>query len=233
MKNQVFTFGLGALLLAAVSVSGQAPATPAPTPQEKAPAAQTPAVMSTGGASRIATVNIQLAIGQCAEGKKAADDLTKRFTPKRNELEAKTASIQKMQQELQAGDKVMDEARKQQLMRDIDRATKDFNRDNDDANADYQQAMDAVINSIGGRMLQVIGVYAQKNGYDLVLNSANPGEVLWQAARVDITEEIIGAYNLSFGTTGGTTGGAAAKPPAPAPRPSAPPTPKPSTPTKP
>ena len=231
MKNRIFTFGLGIVLLTAVSVFGQTQAVPPPT---AAPQQAPPTVAPASGGSRVATVHIQRAIGECAEGKKAADDLTKRFTPKRNELEAKQAEITKLQQELQAGDKLMDEAKKAQYMRDIDRKTKDFNRDNDDANADYQQAMDQVINAIGGRMLQVVGVYSQKNGYDLVLNSANPGEVLWQAARVDITDEIIGAYNMSFGSSGATGAPAAPATPKTTPaKPTLPPATKPATPTKP
>jgi hypothetical protein len=81
----------------------------------------------------------------------------------------------------------------------------------------------------------VIGVYAQKNGYDLVLNSANPGEVLWQAARVDITDEITGAYNMSFGSSGaaGAPSAPAAPKTTPPAKPPTPPATKPPTPTKP
>jgi outer membrane protein len=175
----------------------------------------------------VATVHIQQAIATCAEGKKGLEDLSKRFAPKRDELERKQKDIQELQQKLQQGEKVLSDEQKNQLMRDVDRKTKDFNRDNDDATADYQQANEALFNGIGNKMLQVIAVYAQKNGFDLVLNSAQPGEVLWQTDRVDITEEIKGAYNMTFGTGGMTAPPAAPGTPKPTNTPSAPATKKP------
>jgi Skp family chaperone for outer membrane proteins len=240
MKNRVITLGLGAVWLLAVSMTaaamGQAAGAPAQTPpvpvqaEKPAQAAPQPDKAPPTGGNKVATVHIQRAIGECAEGKKAGEDLTKRFQPKKDELERKGAEIQALQKKLQDGDKLMTDEQKAQLARDIDRKTKDFNRDNDDAQADYQQALDQIVNAIGARMLQVVGVYAQKNGYDLVLNSANPGEVLWQTGRVDITDEIIGAYNMTFGTAGALS----APPTAPsgAPRNTLPQT-KPSTPATP
>jgi outer membrane protein len=184
-----------------------APAQTTPAPQPTAPAATSapPSATSTAsGANKVATIHIQQAIANCAEGKKATDDLQKRFAPKKDELERKQKEITDLQQKLQQGEKVLSEEQRNQLMRDIDRKTKDFQRDNDDATADYQQAVDGLFNAIGNKMLQVIAVYAQKNGFDLVLNSAQPGQVLWQTQRVDITDEIVGAYNMTFGSGGMT-----------------------------
>jgi outer membrane protein len=150
----------------------------------------------------VATVHIQFAIANCAEGKKATDDLQKRFAPKKDELERKTKEIQDLQQKLQQGEKVLNDDQRNQLMRDIDRKTKDFNRDNDDATADYQQAVDGLFNAIGSKLMQVLQVYAQKNGFDLVLNSDQQLAVLYQNDHVDITAEIVGAYNMTFPASG-------------------------------
>ena len=152
----------------------------------------------------MATVHIQQAIGNCAEGKKGSDDLQKRFAPKKDELTRKQQELTELEQKLQQGAKVLSVDQQNQLQRDIDRKGKDLQRDNEEATADYQQAVDQVFNAIGSKMLQVIAVYAQKNGFDLVLNSAQPGQVLWQTQKVDITDEIVGAYNMTFGTGGMT-----------------------------
>jgi outer membrane protein len=203
-----------------------APAQTTPAPTQAAP--PTGAASTATGANKVATVHIQQAIANCAEGKKATDDLQKRFAPKKDELERKQKEITDLQQKMQQGEKVLSEEQRNQLIREIDRKTKQFNNDNDEATADYQQAVDGMFNAIGNKMLQVVAVYAQKNGFDLVLNSAQPGQVLWQAQKVDITDEIIGAYNMTFGQ-----GGMTAPPTAPSgstgtPRPST----TPSTPTK-
>ncbi len=246
MNKRVFVWTAGVLLACSAMVCAQASTSPAtqqpaaPAPTKPAPPAATPQAPSTTGmpsgattpptgANKVATVHIQQAIAECAEGKKATDDLQKRFAPKKDELERKQKEITDLQQKLQQGEKLLSDDQKNQLMRDVDRKTKDFNRDNDDATADYQQAVDGLFNAIGSKMLQVIAVYAQKNGFDLVLNSAQPGTVLWQKQAVDITDEVKGAYNMTFGTGGmtappttpsGTTGAprptnTPSKPPAP------------------
>jgi len=103
-----------------------------------------------------------------------------------------------LQQKLQQGGKVLSPEQQDQLRRDIDRKMKDLQRDGDDASADYQQALDQLFNPIGSKMMQVIAAYAQKSGFDLVLNSAQPGEILWATKNVDITQEVVGAYNMTF-----------------------------------
>jgi Skp family chaperone for outer membrane proteins len=228
MNQRVLGWAAAALLACSLSVCAQATAQP-PASKPSTPSAPPPSIpaqttgnlaaggaMSPSGGGKVATVHIQQAIANCAEGKKATDDLQKRFEPKKAQLEAMTKSIQEKQQRLQQGEKVLSEEQKNQLIREIDRETKNFNHENEEATADYQQAVDGVFNGIGNKMLQVIAVYAQKNGFDLVLNSAQPGEVLWQNDRVDITQEVIGAYNMSFPSNGMTAPPAApgAKPPA-------------------
>jgi len=211
----------------------QQPAAPAqtmPAPSTQAAPPVAGATSTATGANKVATVNIQAAIGLSGEGKKASDDLTKRFAPKKDELERKQKEITDLQQKLQQGEKVLSDEQKSQLMRDIDRKTKDFNRDNDDATADYQQAVETVMNGIGSKMMQVIAVYAQRNGFDLVLNEAQQGTVLWRKPTVDITDEIVGAYNMTFPASGLTAPPAApgSKPPA-ATKPATPPATPPAT----
>jgi outer membrane protein len=244
MNKRVFIWAAGALLACGAMVCAQtgaqppaqqpaAPAQTMPAPSATAPAATgnlaAGAVSTATGANKVATVHIQQAIAECAEGKKATDDLQKRFAPKKEELERKQKEITDLQQKLQQGEKVLSDDQRSQLMREIDRKTKDFNRDNDDATADYQQAVDGMFNGIGNKMLQVIAVYAQKNGFDLVLNSAQPGTVLWQKQTVDITDEIKGAYNMTFPASGLTAPPAAPGARPPATKPATPPATPPAT----
>src|SRR5258708_29243300 len=183
MKNRVFTWGWGAVWLLAMSITaaaqaGAAPAQAAPQPDKPAQAAPQPDKPAPPSGTKVAVVQIQRAIGECAEGKKAGEDLVKRFQPKRDELERKGKEIQDLQKKAQDGDKLMNDEQKGQLARDIDRKTKDFNRDNDDAQADYQAALDQIVNAIGSRLMEGVGVYAHKNGYDHGRNSGDPGDAL-------------------------------------------------------
>ena len=224
MNNQVFVCGLVAALALGSFAEAQDPPPPAPTVQ---------------AGVRVGIINIQRAIVESTEGKKAAEDLTKRFTPKRSDLEKKREELAKLQKQLEDGKNTLSDEARANLIREIERKTKDFNRDNEDANSDFQQAEAQLINTIGTKVMRVLDEYARKNGYDVILDiSAQQSNVLWATNRIDITDEIIGAFNLSGGAAAPTAppaggaappGGAVApavRPPAtkpPATKPSAPP----------
>ena len=201
MKNRVVLFGLLAALSLGVIVAQQ-PAAPAQTPAQPQPqdkAGQAPAEKSAPVASavRVGIINIQRAIIECNEGKKAAEELTKRFTPKRSELERKQKEIEDLQGQLEKGKNTLADDKRAELIRDIERKTKDFNRDNDDATADFQQAESQLINTIGQKVMRVVDEYSRRNGYDVILDVSNPqSNVLWATNRLDVTDEIIGAYNM-------------------------------------
>jgi outer membrane protein len=201
MKKRVVLFGiLAALSLGAIVA--QQPAAPAPTPAQPQPqdkAGQAPAEKTAPVATavRVGIINIQRAIIECNEGKKAAEELTKRFTPKRAELERKQKEIEDLQGQLEKGKNTLADDKRAELIRDIERKTKDFNRDNDDATADFQQAESQLINTIGQKVMRVVDEYSRRNGYDVILDVSNPqSNVLWATNKLDVTDEIIGAYNM-------------------------------------
>lgn len=203
MKNRVVLFGLLAALSLGLVLAQQpaAPATPAQTPaQPQDKAGQTPAQPATApvaSAVRVGIINIQRAIIECNEGKKAAEELTKRFSPKRAELERKQKEIEELQGQLEKGKNTLADDKRAELIRDIERKTKDFNRDNDDATQDFQQAESQLINTIGQKVMRVVDEYSRRNGYDVILDVSNPqSNVLWATNKLDVTDEIIGAYNM-------------------------------------
>lgn len=201
MKNRFIVFGFLAVLSLGVMIAQQ-PATPAQTaaptsPQPQDKAGQPPAEKPVATAVRVGIINIQRAIIECNEGKKAAEELTKRFTPKRAELERKQKEIEELQGQLEKGKNTLADDKRAELIRDIERKTKDFNRDNDDATQDFQQAESQLINTIGQKVMRVVDEYSRRNGYDVILDVSNPqSNVLWATNRLDVTDEIIGAYNM-------------------------------------
>ncbi len=247
MKNRVVLCGLVASLSLSVGIWAQGtPAqTPAPNTQAASPAAQTPAapapVSPIAGPVKVGIINIQRAIVESTEGKKAADDLTKRFTPKRTELDRKQKEVQDLQKKLEDGKNTLSDDMRANLIRDIERKTKDFNRDNDDATTDFQQAEQQLINTIGTKVMKVVDEYARKNTYDVILDvSSQQSPILWATNRIDITDEIIGAYNMVFGAGGeapakpaGTAAKPAGTPASQAKPPATAPATKPPTPIKP
>lgn len=182
----------------------------APAPAQQAP-------------TKIAVINIQAALIGTADGKKAAGDLQARFDPKRKILEGKQGEIAQLQQELNKGSNTMAEARRLDLTRQIDAKTKALQRDQQDAQEEFELEQNKILNELGQRMMVVIDKYAKDNQYAVVIDiSSQQTPVLWAANGIDITKDIVGLYDKNAPSAVGG-GAAAAAPAAPAAPPAAPP----------
>ena len=168
--------------------------------------------------SKVGIIHIQNAIISTKDGQKAAQELQTKFDPKRKSLEAKQGEIASLQQELSKGSNTMAEAKRLSLTRDIDQKTKSLNRDSEDAQAEFDQEKNKVLNELGGRLMVIIEKYAKDNGYSLILDVSSPETpVLYAANGVDVTKDIVDLYDKNAPPAAGAPAAPAAKPPAAAP----------------
>jgi outer membrane protein len=162
--------------------------------------------------SKVGIINIQQAIAGTQEGQKAAAELQQRYEPKRKELEKKQAEIQALRDQLSRGSNTMSDDAKRTLTNDIDAKTKAWNRDTEDASADFQADQDRVLQGFFEKMQVVIDKYARDNGYTLILDiSAQTSPVIYATLSADITNDIVGLYDKNSPAAAAP---AASKPPA-------------------
>jgi outer membrane protein len=172
--------------------------------------------------TKVAVIQVQTAILSTKDGQKAAADLQARFAPKKAEIDKKQADVAGLQDQLKKGQATMSEDAKSKLMRDIDSANTKLQRDTQDAQADLDEEQQKVMQELGGKMMAVVEKYAQQNGLAMVIDVSNPQTpVLWAAATVDITNEIVKLYDQANPGTGAATkpAGGATAPPTIAPKP--------------
>jgi len=213
-KSKFHIFALSLTLSTLLSTAALAQAATAangsPGPGASSPSAAAP---STG--TKIGIVNIQDAIIATNEGKKEFDTLQQRFAPKQAELKALNDDVENLKKQLQAsGDKLNEDARGTQV-KTLETKQKSLQRNFEDAQNEFQQAEQEVVNRIGQKMLAVLEKYANANGYAVVLDVSNPQTpVLWASQGTNITKELVDAYNAESPVT--------APPTAPAVKPSVP-----------
>lgn len=222
LKMRILALSLGlttlftAAALAQAASAGKAPAS--------APASAEPA------ATKIGIVNIQDAIFASNEGKKEVDALQQKFNPKQAELKNLNDEVENLKKQFQAqSDKLNDEQRASRA-KEIEAKQKTLQRNYEDAQTEFQQAEQEVLNRIGGKMLTVLEKYAKANGYAVVLDVSNPQTpVLWASQGTVITKELVDAFNAEnpAAAPAAKPAGAAATPARPvAPRPAPAATPK-------
>jgi outer membrane protein len=167
---------------------------------------------------KIGVINIQGALVTTKDGQKAAGELESKAGPRRKELEGKQNEINSLKEQLQKGSNTLSEPAKQDLYRKIEARTTSLKRDVEDAEADWNQEQQKVLQQLGQKMMAVIDKYAKDNGIALVLDVSSPQTpVLYASNTIDITKDIIDLYDKGNGSAAPTPGPpAAAKPAAPA-----------------
>lgn len=210
-KLNILALAVGLSTLFSSAALAQAAAAPA-----NSPSATTP--------TKIGIVSIQDAILATNEGKKETETLNQRFSPKQAELKTLNDEVENLKKQLQAqGDKLSDEE-KNTRVRTLEVKQKNLQRSFEDAQNEYQQASQEMVNRIGSKMLTVLEKYAKANGYSVILDVSNPQTpVLWASQGSNITKELVDAYNAEspVAAPAAPKPGATNKPAAPAPRPAA------------
>jgi outer membrane protein len=159
----------------------------------------TPLVLPT----RIGTISIQSAIVATNDGQKDLQVLEKKFDPKKNELKSLSDEIDSLKKQLGTqGPKLNDETRAN-LGRQIDNKQKALGRAQEDAQNDFTEQENEIVQRILQKLLPVVEKYAKDNGISLVMDGSKPWPewpVLWASPSVDITKAVVDIYNLQSGT---------------------------------
>jgi outer membrane protein len=168
--------------------------------------------------TKIAVIDIQVAIMNTKEGSAAGAALTAKYQPRKDEFDKRQRDIQSIQDQLKKGSATMSDDAKSKLERDMDSKTKSLQRDTQEVSDDYEQEMGKVFNEIGGKMMQIIEQYSYQNGYAVVMDASNRQQstVLWAAPSSNITADIIKLYDQAHpAASAPAAGGAKPKPAAP------------------
>jgi outer membrane protein len=148
--------------------------------------------------TKIAVIRFQDAVLTTQEGRQAAAQMRAKFDPRKTELEKRQAELQAMQQKMQSGANMAPDARAK-LQADFERGSRDLQRAADDLNAEVQQEEGRVMGQMATRMSEIIGKYAQSNGFSVVLDvSSQQTPVLWAAAASNISSDIVKAYDAAY-----------------------------------
>jgi outer membrane protein len=187
---------LFAAALAAQTNVAAAPAAPSATTAAPGTAA------SPAGQQKIGVIDIQTAILATNEGQRDFNALNTKFDPKRNELQASNKEIEDLGKQLQAQDGKLNEDARGALVKSIEAKKKALQRNSEDAQNDYQQQQNEIVQRILGKLAPVVKKYATDNGLSLLIDVSNPwpqGPVLWARDSVDITRAVVEAYNAQSG----------------------------------
>ncbi len=194
MKRSILAVAIMATTFTAGALAQNSLPPSAPSPASSAPAA------APTGVSKLAVIAFQPAVASTNEGRAAFAKVQQKFEPKQAELKTLSDQIDTLKKQLQAsGNTLSQDARAAQL-RSIDDKEKSLQRQGQDAQSDYQQALTEAYQGLAQKFYPVLQDYAQRNGYQLVLDtSSQQTPVVWASQGADITRAVIQEYNQKSG----------------------------------
>ena len=189
-------------LLTAVLASGftlGAAAQTAATPAASPPAA----AAAPAGPQKVAVIEFQAAVTSTNEFQREFGDLQKKFEPQRTQLKSLSDEVDTLTKQLQSQSPNLSDAERASRAKSIDDKKKQAQRIAEDAQNDYQQAMQDSFGKVAQKLDDLLNSYAKEQGFTLVIDATEQQQqaptVLYHTESSDITKAIVEAYNVKSG----------------------------------
>jgi outer membrane protein len=147
-----------------------------------------------GAQEKIGVVDMQRAIVGSADGKKAEVNFTAKLEQFRKDIEAKQKHIEDQQNKLKTQDKVLSDAVKATITKDVEKSQTELTRAQEDAQKELDALRDELMRPIAQVAQAVLSNYAQQHGFTLIIDSSNPQNnsiVYVDEKNADLTNEMI------------------------------------------
>jgi outer membrane protein len=145
----------------------------------------------------IVTVSFNAAVLQTAEAQKSLSALQARFAPKQKQLQALNDEVEGLRKQLADTSSNLSDAERATRARSLESKEKELQREAEDFKSDSQSESEQVFQRVAQKVYAFLQTFSQQHGYSAVIergSDANP--VVWYAAgNMDITDELIKAYN--------------------------------------
>jgi outer membrane protein len=179
--------------------AGQPPQTPPAQEQQKpapppAPAAQPPAPFPEG--AKVGWVDIQIIAQNSAEGKAATIKIQDFNKKKSAEIGEKTKALQALQKKLQDSGTLMNDAARGQLEKDVDKATRDLQFFQQEAQAEQQTLTNELQNEFKNKLQPIIDAVAKEKGLHMVFSIRDSGAI-WAQPGLDLSAEVVKRFDAS------------------------------------
>ena len=161
--------------------------------------------------SNFVIVNFNAVVLQTTEAQRDIGALQTKFAPREAHLQALNTEVEGLRKQLADNGNKLSVAEQASRAQALESKDKQFQREAEDFKSDSQSESQQVFQRVAQKVYTFLQAYSQQHGYSAVIergSDANP--VVWYAtATLDITDQLIKAYNAQ---SGAATPGAASNP---------------------
>jgi len=141
-------------------------------------------------AQRIAVVDMQKALNDCADGRRAKDEVKRKFESAQEALRREREALDRAREDYDKRALVLREEERRNLERTLENRTLEFKRKYEDFQRDLKQKDAELTQGIVEQLYKITQEYAKERQYDLVME-ASSGGILYAQPAMDITAEIV------------------------------------------
>jgi outer membrane protein len=145
--------------------------------------------------TKVGVVNIQRAVLESAEIKKASTDMETKYKPRQEQIATLERDLAGISQQLQSGASRLSPQQQAELTAQGQRKQRDHDRLAQDLQTDVTAERDEILAKSAQKMAAVVKMIAEEKGLDVVIDSANTA---FFKPGLEITNDVLAAYDKAY-----------------------------------
>ncbi len=148
-----------------------------------------------GAQTKVAVVNLQQAVFDSAEIKKADVEMQAKYKARDADLEQTKSQLAAAQKKLAAGQDTLTDLQEADLQSQIAKLQREIQRKQEDLSADVERDRNEVLGKSTDKMAAIIRKIAEQRGFDMVVDAQT---ILYFKDAMDITKDATAAYDVAY-----------------------------------
>jgi len=145
--------------------------------------------------AKVAVINMQKAIFDTAEIKKANDEMQATFKPRQDKINQLNSEIQALADQLQKGGDKLTPQQQTDMQYSGQKKQRDLKNMTDDLNADAEAFRNDILQKTSAKMADVVKKLAEEKGIDLVVEGQ---AAIYAKPTIDLTADATTAYDKTY-----------------------------------
>jgi outer membrane protein len=145
--------------------------------------------------AKVGVVNLQKAILDTAENKKAGNDMQAKYKKRQDDLDKAQRELSDIQAQLQSAQGKLSAAGEADLTARGERKQREVKRLTEDLQADVERDRSDILSRAQTRMLEVVKKVSDEKGLDLIVEAT---AVISFKPALDVTADVVAAYDKSY-----------------------------------
>ncbi|WP_236604248.1 OmpH family outer membrane protein [Sandaracinus amylolyticus] len=155
---------------------------------------------------RIAVVDLQRALNETEDGRRAKARLKRLFKQRQDDLDKRQGELKALKEDIEKNIELWSQETKQRRLEEYQKAFVDLQQQYVEYQRELAEREAEATGEIVERMQSILRRIGQAEGYTLIIERNEAG-VVWVPTNLDLTDQVIQRYNAGEGREAGGEGG--------------------------